>query len=68
MMLTDTIYNIGDIIYLKTDSQQKERIVTGFMIRQNHISYNINCGTEESWHYDFEMTIEKDVLKSVTQE
>ena len=68
MMLADTIFNIGNIVFLKTDSEQKERIVTGFIVRQNYISYNINCGTEESWHYDFEMTIEKDVLKSVTQE
>ena len=65
-MLIDNKFNIGDKVYLDTDSEQHERIVTGFTVRQNSIIYAISKGSSESWHYDFEITTEKDVVKQTT--
>lgn len=59
-------FNIGDIVYLKTDKDQSERMVTGIMIRPNNIIYCLMCCTSETWHYGMEITKEKDVLKSMS--
>ena len=65
-MLIDNKFNVGDLVYLKTDESQTERMVTGFYIRQNNLTYGLSCGSEESWHYDFEISTEKNVLKTTT--
>ena len=60
-------YKIGDIVYLKTDLDQVERIVTGITIRPNNsFSYCLAFDTIETWHYDIEMSTEKDILKITT--
>lgn len=66
MMLIDNKFNIGDKVYLETDSDQKSRIVTGINIRAASITYALSCDVTESWHYDFEIAAEKDVLKTST--
>jgi hypothetical protein len=66
MMLIDNKFNIGDEVYLKTDAEQSCRIVTGMNLRLTSISYNLSCGINESAHYDFEITVDKDVLKTTT--
>ena len=66
MMLIENKFNIGDEVYLKTDVDQNCRLVTGLTIRATSISYDLSCGVAESTHYDFEITIEKDVLKTST--
>lgn len=63
-MLLDNKFNIGDRVYLETDTDQKEMIVTGLWVRQGSITYGLSCGTGESYHYDFEITLTKDVLKT----
>lgn len=65
MMVIDNKYNIGDTCYLKTDSLQDERLITGICIRENSsIQYYLVCGSLDSWHYEFEITKEKDVVKA----
>lgn len=59
-------FNIGASVYLKTDDEQRERLVTGINIRENGISYAVAYGVEESWHYAFEITKEKDVVKATS--
>lgn len=54
-------HSVTDLVYLKTDIQQLPRIVTGITISHNSISYQLNAGTEVSYHYDFEISTEKDV-------
>ena len=49
----------GDIVYLKTDRDQFERIVTGYCIRKSGISYELALGSVTSWHFDFEISVEK---------
>ena len=62
MMLIDNKHEIGDIVFLATDEEQLERFVTGLSIRPNSISYMLSCGSNESFHYDFEITSERNVL------
>lgn len=63
MMVLGNAYEFGQEVYLKTDTEQKVRIVTGMLIRPNGcISYELSCGTETRWHYDFEISTEKNVL------
>lgn len=64
-MRIDTKYDIGESVYLKTDTDQKQRIVRQITIKRNSQEYCLVCGTEESWHEEFEFTTEKDVLKSI---
>lgn len=60
MMLVDNKYNIGDIVYLITDEDSFPRIVNGIQLSPNNgILYRLACGTNETWHYDFEMSTEK---------
>lgn len=62
MMLADTKFNLKQEVYLKTDIDQYKRYVTGICIRQTGVNYELACGSNSSWHYDFEISIEKDVL------
>mgnify|MGYP003634576626 CR=1 FL=1 len=65
MMLIDNLYNIGDLVFLSTDQDQKQRLVTGILIRQSQIVYYLSSGVEESVHYDFEITDVKSVLNTL---
>jgi hypothetical protein len=66
MKVVDNKFDLGQIVYLKTDADQRERIVTGFCIRQAGQSYELMQGNIGSWHYDFEISEEKNVLMSTT--
>ncbi len=57
-------YNIGDMVYLHTDNDQLQRVVTGILVKPSSLTYALSCGSDESWHYDFEITVEKNVLKT----
>lgn len=59
-------FDIGDSVYLRTDPEQSERLVTGINVRESGISYAVTCGTNESWHYAFEMTRERDIIKATS--
>lgn len=61
-MLIDNKFTIGQMVYLKTDPEQPQRMVTGFVIRKNIILYELCSGTVDTTHYDFEISVEKDVL------
>ena len=51
-------YNFGDKVFLFTDDEQKERIVTAIKIQpSNLLLYGLSCGIEpESYHFDIEIT------------
>lgn len=64
-------HQIKDIVYLITDVEQLERIVTAIMIRVNHtVLFELSCGNSVSWHYEFEITKTKDIKKqyNISQE
>lgn len=52
-------FNIGEIVFLITDENQLERIVTGLIIRKDSIIYYLSCGTTETSHYSFEIATNK---------
>ena len=58
-------YDFGDIVFLKTDPDQRERIVVGWTERPGVILYDLACGTDYSTHYEFEITEKQDILKKV---
>ncbi|HDY88337.1 MAG TPA: hypothetical protein ENH82_09540 [bacterium] len=61
-----TKFDIGDVVYLKTDIDQLERIVTAITLRPNGcILYSLSLDTIETLHYDLEISTGKDILKSV---
>lgn len=67
MMVLDSKFDFGQEVFLKTDIDQKMRIVTGICIRPNGwISYELSCGTESRWHNDFEISTEKNVVITST--
>lgn len=66
MMMLNNKFEIGQEVYLKTDSDQKRRIITGILMRQSGIIYELYEGKSGSWHYDFEISLEKDVAYSTS--
>lgn len=59
-MIIITKYDIGDIVYLKTDPEQLPMIITGITIRENQVtSYHLSYGVEDSWHWDVEISKER---------
>lgn len=64
MMIIENRFNIGDIVYLKTDNEQRERMVYAIHVYPHSIMYALTKGTETSSHYEMEITAEKDVLKT----
>jgi hypothetical protein len=62
MMVIDNKYELGQIVYLKTDVEQFQRIVT--MIKacaDGGLYYQLSFGKECSDHYEVEITDEKNV-------
>ena len=57
----DLAFKIGETVYLKTDPDLLPRIITGIMTRPyNRVLFCLNFMGSESYHYDFEITIEND--------
>lgn len=58
-MKIETEYSIREKVYLVTDPDQNQRIITAISIRENGISYELACGSSSSWHYGFEISTDK---------
>lgn len=57
-------FNLGDIVFLKTDFDQRARVVRSILLCGTGYQYNLGCSNEDSWHYYFEISKEKDILKT----
>ena len=60
-MVNNLKFKLGDIVYLKTDSEQLIRIVTeisvmGVSMVDYLVTYQLSQGTEASEHYSSEIT------------
>ena len=55
-------FEFGELVYLKTDIDQHQRIVTGHSVRGNTVRYELSCGTQETYHLKIEISREKNVL------
>jgi len=67
-MVINTKFDIGDILYLKTDEEQLKRMIVGVNVRPNGVVYLLNCGSIESYHYEIELSREIDVLMTITNQ
>jgi len=60
-------YVLSQIVYLRTDREQRQRYVVGIELRpSNMVKYALIDGTAEgvleTWHYGFEINDERDIL------
>ena len=55
-------FKIGDIVYLRTDPEQLERMVYSYTINNREVLYNLTQGTITSGHFDFEILLERKVI------
>lgn len=51
-------FNIGDVVFLKTDCDQLPRIITGILIRPTSFLYYLSNSTNETSHYEIEFSNE----------
>lgn len=61
-MNIDNKFSIGEVVFLITDTEQKMRLVTGIQINKNGLIYRLAEGTNDEWHYDFEIATDKNFL------
>lgn len=65
-MVIENKFEIGDFVYLRSDPEQRQRLVVQIAVGgSGNIRYCVSLGTVETWHYDMEMTTEKDEVKSL---
>ncbi len=61
-MTIETEYDFGDEVYLTTDPDQDKHIITGFTVRKGQVLYGCTFCNRENWHYDFELSRERDMV------
>lgn len=62
-MIIDNKFEIGDICYAKVDKDQSARIITGILIRPSgNFCYEVSTGNAVNWHYEFEITADRNIL------
>jgi len=66
MMLIENKFELGQTVYLKTDNDQSERMVIGISVRPSGLLYELSFGSVCSWHYEMEISEEKNVLKTTS--
>ncbi len=64
MMMIENKYNIGEKVFLVTDGDQLERLVTAIQISPNNLLYRLINNTTETWHFEFEISKEKNFVAS----
>ncbi len=61
-----TEYTFGDIVYLKTDVNQEQWIITDIFLHPNNVCvYTIACGNSKHDAYDFELSREQNSNKKL---
>lgn len=61
-MIINNQFELASIVYLVTDPDQFERMVTGIVIGINGtIQYRLVCATDTSLHWENEVTVRKDM-------
>lgn len=61
-MVISNLFSLGDFVYLKTDTEQVRRIVTGISVRPTGLIYELCAGEKTSSHYEFEISETVDEL------
>jgi len=63
MMVIENVFDLGQIVYLKTDDDQKARMIIGIQVRPTGLLYIAQLGTVETYHYEIELSGQIDILK-----
>ena len=66
LLTYEALFEIGDTVYIKTDPDQKARMVTGHKIRKTALIYLVSFISTEDEYADFELTGEEDKVKRFT--
>jgi len=67
MLIIENKFDLGELVYLKTDEDQKQRMVTRITIGlDGSIIYYLTLGTLISEHYEKEISAEKNTLATTT--
>lgn len=61
-MKIETPYDIWEVVYLRTDKDNKKRIITAIEISSGTL-YKLSFGMESSWHSEAEISRDKDSLE-----
>lgn len=59
-------FELGEMVYLKTDGSQRQRMVTGVIMRPGVCLYSLSSGSQESNHYALEICRERDEVLALT--
>lgn len=61
-MVIDNKFELGQIVYVVTDTEQLPRQVTEIQVKPGGtIVYELSCSVNTSVHYDFELSTEVDL-------
>ena len=59
-IVVDNKFNFWDRVYLVTDPEQKERIITLMQVSgQGQVTYGVACGEDFQWFFTEELSKEK---------
>ncbi len=60
-------FDFGETVYLKTDREQYQRMVTCILhYKSGELMYRVRCGTIDSEHFGYELSKEVNVLLHTT--
>lgn len=61
-MKVDNQFKLKQLVYLRSDPEQYKRYVVGIYISiEEVLTYMLSCGGEQSEHFDFEISAEKEL-------
>ncbi len=60
-MVIQNEHNIGDLVYLKTDPYQTQRLVTAIVIHMYGLVYELSIGEETSYNEAFEISTKRNI-------
>ena len=67
-MIINTLYDIGDTVYLVTDKDQLPRLIINIRIGPGTLCYTVVSATTESSHYEMEISKEKNIVFSMNHQ
>lgn len=66
MMIIENKFDLGELVYLKTDEDQKQRMVTKISATlDGGLLYDLSCGTVITCHYEKEISEEKNINATI---
>ena len=65
MMVIENVFDIGEIVYLKTDREQEPRVIIELTIGDHYVAYTTSCGIMTTTHSALELTSEKNLIISL---